>query len=114
MQRALAETDRRRQKQMAYNEAHGISPQSVKRAIADGLEGGYESSHTDYELKGVAEEGAASQFVRSNFQTTLKSLEARMREAASNLEFEEAAKLRDELKRMRLLELDMATDFLKS
>jgi excinuclease ABC subunit B len=114
MQRALAETDRRRQKQMAYNEANGISPQSVKRAIADGLDGSYESPHNDYELQGLVKEGAASQFVRSNFQTTLKSLEARMREAASNLEFEEAAKLRDELKRMRLLELDMANDFLKS
>jgi excinuclease ABC subunit B len=114
MQRALAETDRRRQKQMAYNEANGISPQSVKRAIADGLDGSYESPHNDYELQGLVKEGAASQFVSSNFQTTLKSLEARMREAASNLEFEEAAKLRDELKRMRLLELDMANDFLKS
>lgn len=119
MQRALAETDRRRQKQIDYNQTHGISPQSVKRAIADGLDGNYETGRSQSErgpeLRGVAEDYSdASQFVRTNFQTTLKSLEARMREAASNLEFEEAAKLRDELKRMRLLELDMANDFLKS
>ncbi len=59
---------------------------------------------------GVAE--SAKPFVGSNFQATVRDLETRMREAASNLEFEEAARLRDELKRLKLLELEFAQDMI--
>ena len=57
---------------------------------------------------GVAE--AAKPFLGSNFQATLKDLETRMREAASNLEFETAARLRDEIKRLKMLDLEFAKD----
>jgi len=111
MERAIAETSRRRDKQEAYNAAHGITPESVKRDIQDILASPYESREMDRLTKpGVAEE--AKPFVGSNFQAALKDLETRMREAASNLEFEEAARLRDEIKRMKLLDLEFANEAL--
>ena len=113
MERALAETTRRREKQLAYNEAHGITPESVKRGIADILDSPYEKGDRYQAPMGVAEKDAKP-FLGSNFQTTLKDLEARMREAAGNLEFEEAARLRDEIKRLKTLDLAFAKDMLDS
>ncbi|HVZ30307.1 MAG TPA: excinuclease ABC subunit UvrB [Asticcacaulis sp.] len=111
MERALAETTRRREKQMAYNAEHGITPESVKRGIADILDSPYEKGDRVQIPMGVAEKDAKP-FMGSNFQATLKDLEARMREAASNLEFETAARLRDEIKRLKLLDLEFAKDML--
>ena len=109
MARAMAETSRRREKQEAYNTAHGITPQSVKRDIAQILDSPYEKG--DRVTVPVGPAGAdAKPFLGSNFQTTLRDLEAKMREAASNLEFETAARLRDELKRLKLLDLEFAND----
>jgi excinuclease ABC subunit B len=109
MERAMAETERRREKQQAYNLEHGITPESVRRDIKDILASPYESREMDRLTRpGVAE--AAKPFVGSNFQAALKDLETRMREAASNLEFEEAARLRDEIKKMKLLDLEFAND----
>jgi excinuclease ABC subunit B len=111
MERAMAETTRRREKQIEYNAEHGITPESVKRDIKDILDSPYESRELDRLTRpGVAEE--AKPFVGSNFQAALKDLEARMREAASNLEFEEAARLRDEIKRMKLMDLEFANEAL--
>ncbi|MDA0743134.1 MAG: excinuclease ABC subunit UvrB [Proteobacteria bacterium] len=111
MERAIAETDRRREKQQAYNLEHGITPETVKRDIKEILESPYESRDLDRLTRpGVAEE--AKPFVGSNFQAALKDLEGRMREAASNLEFEEAARLRDEIKKMKLLDLEFANEAL--
>ena len=111
MERAISETDRRREKQQAYNAEHGITPESVKRDIKEILESPYESRDLDRLTKpGVAEQ--AKPFVGSNFQAALKDLEGRMREAASNLEFEEAARLRDEIKRMKLMDLEFANEAL--
>jgi excinuclease ABC subunit B len=111
MERAIAETDRRRERQMAYNAEHGITPESVKRDIKEILDSPYESREMDRLTRpGVAE--ASKPFVGSNFQAALKDLEGRMREAASNLEFEEAARLRDEIKRMKLLDLEFANEAL--
>ena len=111
MERAMAETERRREKQQAYNLEHGITPESVKRDIKEILASPYESREMDRLTRpGVAEE--AKPFVGSNFQAALKDLETRMREAASNLEFEEAARLRDEIKRMKLLDLEFANEAL--
>jgi excinuclease ABC subunit B len=111
MERAIAETNRRREKQQAYNDAHGITPESVKRDIKEIMASPYESREMDRLTRpGVAEE--AKPFVGSNFQAALKDLEGRMREAASNLEFEEAARLRDEIKKMKLLDLEFANEAL--
>jgi len=111
MERAMAETERRREKQQAYNLENGITPESVKRDIQDILASPYESREMDRLTRpGVAE--AAKPFVGSNFQAALKDLETRMREAASNLEFEEAARLRDEIKKMKLLDLEFANEAL--
>ena len=109
MQRAIAETDRRREKQEAYNLEHGITPESIKSNIKDILASPYERDRVTVPV-GVAEE--SKPFLGSNFQATLKDLEAKMREAASNLEFETAARLRDEIKRLKMLDLEFANDLM--
>jgi len=110
MERAMAETKRRREKQEEWNAANGITPESVKSQIKDILASHYEKDRVTVPV-GVAEE-AGKAFLGDNFKTTLKDLEGRMRAAASNLEFEEAARLRDEIKRLKLLDLEFANDAL--
>jgi len=110
MERAMAETSRRREKQQAWNEAHGITPASVKSQIKEILASPYEKDRVTVPA-GVAEDGAKP-FMGDNFKATLRDLEARMREAASNLEFETAARLRDEIKRLKLMDLEFANDAL--
>ena len=111
MKRAITETNRRREKQQAYNEAHGITPATVKRDIKEIMDSPYESREIDrFTNPGVKEE--TKPFTGSNFQSALKDLETRMRDAAANLEFEEAARLRDEIKRMKLLDLEFANEAL--
>ncbi len=107
MERAMAETARRREKQSEYNAANGITPASVKKNIADIMGSMYERDHVVVDV-GVAEEGAA--FVGHNIRAHIADLEKRMREAAGNLEFEEAARLRDEIKRLQATELAIADD----
>ncbi len=109
MERAMAETARRREKQEAYNAAHGITPASIKSQIKDILASHYEKDHVTISA-GVAEGGKP--FVGDNFKATLRDLENRMRAAAANLEFEEAARLRDEVKRLKMLDLEFANDML--
>ena len=110
MERAMAETRRRREKQEAWNAEHGITPESVRRNIDDIMNSPFEKGDRVTVDLGVAE--ASKPFLGSNFQTTLKDLEAKMREAAANLEFETAARLRDEIKRLKLLDLEFANDAL--
>jgi excinuclease ABC subunit B len=112
MERAMAETARRREKQAEYNAAHGITPESVKRDIKDILNSPYERADRVTVEVGVRED--ARPFLGSNFQATLRDLEGKMREAASNLEFETAAKLRDEIKRLKLMDLEFANDLIGS
>ena len=106
----MAETKRWREKQEEYNAAHGITATSIKSSIKDILASPYEKDRVTVPV-GVAEEGGKA-FMGDNFKATLKDLEGRMRAAASNLEFEEAARLRDEIKRLKMLDLEFANDAL--
>jgi excinuclease ABC subunit B len=110
MERAMAETKRRREKQEEYNALHGITPASIKSRIKDILASPYEKDRVTVPV-GVAEDGSKP-FLGDNFKATLKDLEGRMRAAASNLEFEEAARLRDEIKRLKMLDLEFANELL--
>jgi excinuclease ABC subunit B len=106
MERALAETNRRREKQMAYNIEHGITPETVKKNVEDVLAGLWQG---DTDMSRVTTK-VDKPLVGSNLAAHLDALRAAMRKAAENLEFEEAARLRDEVKRLEAVELAVADD----
>jgi excinuclease ABC subunit B len=106
MERALGETDRRRAKQRAYNEEHGITPSTVKKNVEDVLSGLYKG---DTDMNRVTAK-VDNPLHGANLEAVLEGLRADMRKAAENLEFEEAARLRDEVKRLEAVDLAISDD----
>ncbi|WP_127104188.1 excinuclease ABC subunit UvrB [Pararhodobacter zhoushanensis] len=106
MQRAMDETNRRRAKQMAYNTEHGITPQTVKKNVDDVLAGLWQGDTDQSRVTAKVDKP----MVGANLAAHLDALRTAMRKAAENLEFEEAARLRDEVKRLEAVELAIADD----
>ena len=107
MERAMAETSRRREKQAIFNTENNITPESIKKNIGDILGSVYERDHVRADISGFAEQGA---MMGANLKTHIEHLEKQMRLAATDLDFETAARLRDEIKRLRETELAIADD----
>ncbi len=108
MERAMAETNRRREKQLEYNAANGITPESVKSRIADILDSVYEKDHVRADISQFTDDAGA--MMGNNLKTHLEALDRQMRDAAANLDFEKAARVRDEIKRLREMELAISDD----
>jgi len=107
MERALAETNRRREKQLAYNVENGITPETVKKNVEDILSGLYKGDTDQARVTATVETSLQG---GSNLQAVLDGLRSDMRKAAENLEFEEAARLRDEVRRLEAVELAISDD----
>ena len=108
LQYAIDETNRRRAKQEAYNDEHGITPQTVSTKINDILDSVYDrGDHVDVDL-GVGGDGAGN-VVGKSIRDIISELDTKMQNAAANLEFEEAARIRDEIRRLEASELEIGS-----
>ena len=106
MERAIGETNRRREKQIAYNEEHGITPETVQKNVEDVLAGLYEGDVDMNRVTATVDKPMHG----ANLEAHLNGLKEEMRKAAENLEFEEAARLRDEVKRLEAVDLAVSDD----
>jgi excinuclease ABC subunit B len=103
MKRAMAETERRRNKQLAHNAEHGITPVGVKKRIKDIIDGVYDADTATRELKAAQESAKYEAMSEKALAKEIKRLEKAMQEHARNLEFEQAAAARDELFHLKKL-----------
>ena len=101
MQRAMAETERRRTKQIRFNETHGITPKGVSKRIKDIIDGVYDAEGAQRELKAAQQQASYEAMSEKQVAREIKRLEKAMLEHAKNLEFEKAAAARDELFRIK-------------
>ena len=101
MQKAIAETERRREKQIAFNQQHGIVPRGVSKKIKDIIDGVYDAESAQTELKAAQQRAVYEAMDEKTVAREIKRLEKQMLECAKNLEFEKAAAARDELFRLR-------------
>ena len=101
---AIEETDRRRTKQNEWNEANGITPVSVRSSIGEALQSVFEQ---DYVTVAPVKDAGVTDFVGKDLKSAIADLEKRMRTAAADLEFETAARLRDEIRRLEALDLGL-------
>ena len=106
MERAMGETSRRREKQVAYNTLHGITPTTVKKNVEDVLAGLWKGDTDQARVTAKIDKPLYG----NNLASHLDAIRVAMRKAAENLEFEEAARLRDEVKRLEAVELAVADD----
>ena len=102
----MAETERRRAKQMAYNEEHGITPQTVRKNVEDVLAGLWQGDTDQSRVTTKVDKP----LIGANLAAHLDAMRTQMRKAAENLEFEEAARLRDEVKRLEAVDLAISDD----
>jgi excinuclease ABC subunit B len=109
MRRAIDETNRRRTKQLEYNAAHGITPRGIQKAVMDIMEGARPEAVTPLPRRRGAKPLSREQLRPEALLREIKRLEAEMYRRARNLEFEEAAALRDEIERLKQLELGFPT-----
>jgi len=107
IQRAMDETDRRRKKQIEFNATHGITPRGISKAITDIMEGARADSGGEKMAKVADVKGAYTSMSPEQALKRIKKLEQQMFKHARNLEFEEAAKLRDEIEQLRKVELGL-------
>ncbi|MEC7029151.1 MAG: UvrB/UvrC motif-containing protein, partial [Pseudomonadota bacterium] len=109
MQAALEETARRRERQIEYNIANGITPESVKKNIGDVMNSAYERADhlTVPKVKGLSDQEQAALETPAGMRKYIEKQQKKMLKAAENLEFEEAARLRDEIRRLEQAELGL-------
>ncbi|MCY3984127.1 MAG: excinuclease ABC subunit UvrB [Roseovarius sp.] len=106
MERAISETNRRRDRQIMYNSKHGITPETIKKNVEDILAGLYEGDADMNRVTATVEKPVAG----ANLQAHLDALRSQMMKAAENLDFEEAAQLRDEIRRLEAVDLAIHND----
>jgi excinuclease ABC subunit B len=106
MERAMSETERRRERQMAYNVEHDITPQTVRKNVEDVLAGLWQGDTDQSRITTKVDKP----LIGANLAAHLDAMRVQMRKAAENLEFEEAARLRDEVKRLEAVDLAISDD----
>ena len=101
MKRAIEETERRRAKQVAYNERHGITPTGIRKQVTDMIEGVYDAQGAHLQLKAAQQQARYEALTEKQLAREIRQLEKQMLEFARNLEFEKAAQARDQLAELR-------------